>query len=374
MTEASKPRTILLAGGGTGGHIYPNVAIAERLAEHLPQTRVLFLVSNRPGDATIMNKMSYAWTTTCVQPLFSPRRPWRAFSFLLKWWQANREVQELLQRENVRVVITSGGFVSGPALMAAEKLGIGRAMVNLDAVPGKANRRLARCAQEIFTVHESPLLPKAKLIGLPLRKSSLGHDHSQHEARTALGLAPELPTLFITGATHGANSIIETMRALLEDPQSVARLRGWQVFHQCGKYPVEELQAAYDAAGVAAKVTAYCDQMGMAWRAADVAISRAGAGSVAEVWANAVPAIFMPNPFHDDGHQRRNVAPLLACGGSLVVNDENDAQANRHALAPVLNELLADAARREKMRTAMQNHRPADGALQVARWCESFVI
>lgn len=360
-------RTVLFAGGGTGGHIYPNVAIDERLRELAPTLASHFLVSDRPGDASTMESLARAWSASSVRPLPPLRRPWRAFGFYLSWRRAIAQAIELFERERIGVVIATGGFVSGPALVAARELRLPRAMVNLDAVPGIANRRLHRECTVVFTAYESPQLPAAKLVGLPLRRASLMQG-AKEDARERLGLDPQRPLLFVTGATHGAESLIRALMTFVGAPDRAKRLADWHVLHQCGGFDVATLQRAYDDAGVRAKVVAYLSNMGDAWGSADLAVSRAGAGSVAEAWGNATPTIFAPNPYHADGHQRLNAEPLRAAGGAIIVADHIDPERNQGELGRMLLELLGDPARRDMMRTRLERSRPPDGASTVAKW------
>ena len=362
--------TVLFAGGGTGGHIYPNVAMAQRLVARRPDVTPHFLVSRRQGDGDVVNKQGFAWSHSPVRPLPPLSRPWRLLSFFLAWRKAVAETRALLAERDVALVIATGGYVSGPAIVAAHRLGIPRVMVNLDAIPGKANRRLARYTPTIFSVYKTPVLPGATIVGLPLRSASHGHEDPR-AARAALGLDEDMPTLFITGATHGAESVIRAMMAIVARPERAALFAGWQVFHQCGTFDVATLQNAYDDAGITARVVSYCDQMGNAWRAASLAVSRAGAGSVAEAWANAAPTIFLPNPYHSDQHQRHNVEPVVAAGGAVVVTDEIDPQANLSGLGDTLRDLMADSAARDAMHKALRETRPPDGASAVAEWAET---
>jgi UDP-N-acetylglucosamine--N-acetylmuramyl-(pentapeptide) pyrophosphoryl-undecaprenol N-acetylglucosamine transferase len=357
--------TILLAGGGTGGHIYPNVAIAERLAEG-GRARVHFLVSDRPGDAQILERLALAYTASPAKPLPSLRQPRSVLSFASGWRHAVRQVIDLARRERIDVVAT-GGFVSGPAIVAAARLRLPRILVNLDAVPGQANRHLGRISSKVFSTYASPLLPRAERIGLPLRRVSVA-EGTPAQAREHFGLDPELATLFVTGATHGAQSVIEAMMELVAAPERARSFAGWQVFHQCGTFDPEVLGRAYADAGVAARVVAYCDEMGLAYRAADLVVSRAGAGSVAEAWANATPTVFLPNPYHRDQHQRHNAMPMMEAGGAILVVDRVDARRTVADLAPALFGLMGDAARRNAMRSALERTRPRDGAMAVAEF------
>ncbi len=370
--------TILFAGGGTGGHIYPNVAIAERLLEHSAELKPHFLVSNRTGDRQILERLGYSYSASPVQPLPPLSRPWRLLPFFLAWRRAVREARQLLAEQEIAAVIATGGFVSGPAVVAASKRGIPPcALVNLDAIPGVANRRLARYKSEIFTVYDSPVLPGATRIGLPLRRASLFDGESGdgpdavEAARAELSLQPDKPVLFITGATHGAESIIRAMIALIG---SDARgFESWQVFHQCGTFDPAELQKAYDDAGIPARVAPYCDHMGAAWRAASLAISRAGAGSVAEAWANATPTLFLPNPYHRDQHQKHNAQPVVDAGGALMIADRIDPQANMPALRSALESLMGDPGKLEAMRESLVATRPPDGAAAIAKWVKEQI-
>jgi UDP-N-acetylglucosamine--N-acetylmuramyl-(pentapeptide) pyrophosphoryl-undecaprenol N-acetylglucosamine transferase len=371
-----RTHTVLFAGGGTGGHVYPNVAIVERMLDANAAAKVElaphFLVSDRPGDAQTMTKLGWAFTASPVRPLPTPRKPWLAVPFLLAWRRAVRQCRELIRVRSIAAVVASGGFVSGPALVAARELGIPRAMINLDAIPGKANRRLHAACTAVFTAYSTSLLAGARHVGFPLRRASLGSG-DRSEARVRLGLDPDRPVLFVTGATHGAESLIKSMIALADDATRVAELREWQVLHQVGTFDPAIPRAAYERAGLRAVVVAYLDRMGDAWHAADLAVSRAGAGSVAEAWANATPTVFLPNPYHADGHQRANADPLVAAGGAMLVTDHIDAERTLAALGPVLARLVANPTERTAMHDALVRTRPPDGAQALADWLRDVV-
>ncbi len=364
-------RTVLFAGGGTGGHIYPNVGIVEALRARRPDVAVRFLVSDRPGDAKIMDRLGEPFTPSPVRPLPTLRRPWEVVPFTRAWRRGTAQVRGLLREHHVAAVVATGGFVSGPAIVEAARAGLPRAMVNLDAVPGQANRLLVRRCSAVFTAYRSSRLPGARAIGLPMRAASKGAPDPA-AARRALGL-PERPTLLVTGATHGATSVIHAMEALVRRPALVQALSGWHVLHQCGTYDVPGLRRAYEAAGVDATVLDYLDAMGHAWAAADLAVSRAGAGSVAEAWANATPTLFLPNPYHRDQHQRHNAQPMADGGGAVMLTEEIDPERNADLMLPVLLDLLDDRRRREGMRTAARRTCPPDGAAAVAEWLDEVL-
>jgi UDP-N-acetylglucosamine--N-acetylmuramyl-(pentapeptide) pyrophosphoryl-undecaprenol N-acetylglucosamine transferase len=360
---------VLFAGGGTGGHIYPNVAVAERLVSDGLEGPAHFLISDRPGDARIVAQQGYPATAVEVRPLPPPSRPWKLPGFLRAWRSAVNKVGRLLIESNIGAVVATGGFVSGPAVIAAHRARIPVALVNLDAVPGLANRYLARFADTVFNTYVTPRLPEARPIGLPLRTTATARVPPA-DARRKLGLAPGLNTLFITGATHGGGSMIEAVRRLVADPAMPPALRGWQLLHQCGTHDPAELQADYDAAGITAKVVPYLDDMGMAWAAADLAIARAGAGTVAEAWVNAVPTVFLPNPHHPHQRMGLNTRPLVDAGGALIVDDQLDSSRTATHLGKALADLLQDPGSRAAMRIALERSAPADGSEALAHWVQ----
>lgn len=364
--RAPGQRTILFAGGGTGGHIYPNIGIAQQLAAQR-DVAIHFLVSNRPGDAAILDRFPHPYTASPAVPLPSARRPWKAVNFVAAFRRANKQINRLIEEHDVALVVATGGFVSGPAIVTAARHRLPRVLCNLDAVPGQANRRLSRLCTKVFSTYETPQLRDAERVGLPLRDVSR-HDGDRASAREKVGLDPNLDTLFITGATHGAESIILAMMELIATPKHATHFEGWQVLHQCGTFDVDRLQASYDEANVRAKVVAYCDEMGAAWCASNIAISRAGAGSVAEAWANAIPTIFLPNPYHADQHQRHNAAPLADAGGASLITDHIDAPKTVQSLAPALVELMSDVDRRDTMSAALTKSCPPDGARRIAEY------
>ncbi|MFA9477217.1 glycosyltransferase [Phycisphaerales bacterium AB-hyl4] len=379
--------TVLLAGGGTGGHIFPNAAVLERLREadagEPEKSRVTghFILSRRPLDGQIADGLGVEWTSIVAEPFgLRPRVLWR---FLSGFGEAKRQVRGVIARNGGNpglrgaqpsalgrtVMVATGGFVSGPAVRAAKACSVPVALVNLDAVPGRANAWLAGQVDKVFSVYEHASLRGAERVGLPLRRTAVRGDVEPEQARCELSLLPDRRTLLVTAGSQGAVSINRAMMALCEHDAVRSALRErWQVMHLAGESMRDEVAKAYAAAGIEANVLAFCDTMGLAWRSADLAITRAGAGSVAEAWANRVPSVFLPYPYHKDEHQRLNAQPMVDTGGAVLLRDRVEPTANVSELAPLLGPMLTADDRLMEMRAALDRDPPGDGAQAVADW------
>ncbi|MAE63331.1 MAG: hypothetical protein CMJ18_03590 [Phycisphaeraceae bacterium] len=370
----SRRPTVVFAGGGSGGHIYPNLAICERLLEIDERATSHFLVSTRAIDHRILatpEARRAVANATHLPVMPPPRRPDRIPAWIGAWRRTSRLIGPLIRRDAIDAVIATGGFVSVPAVRAARRAGVPVALVNLDAVPGRANRWMARTAGKVFSACDLDMRPDAERISLPLRRAAVDR-HAASEARARLGLQPDLPTLLVCGGSQGArsvNAMMEVLAGRLPRPERGAA--PWQVLHLTGEADEARLREAYRGAGRTAVVMAFLDEMGLAWSSADLAISRAGASSVAEVRAHGVPTIFMPYPHHRDRHQWHNAAPLVDAGGAVVVDDVADPEAGAVHVLKTLEPLMADNQRRDDMSAALRRDPPPDAAMTVARWAAS---
>lgn len=295
-------------------------------------------------------------------------RPTRLPGMLLRWRRSRVLVRRLLQQQHhAAAMVATGGFVSVPAVAAAVAGQIPTLLVNLDAVPGKANRLAARGPVMRFSAFDlDPALGwQYERIGLPLRRVAIGPD-DQAEARRKLGLDPDTPTLLIVGGSQGAASLNQLAAELLRRPGFREAITAWQVLHLTGAGQDTAMASMWHDARVTAVVQPFCHTMGLAWRAADLAITRAGAGSVAEAWVNATPCAFFPYPGHADQHQRLNAQPMVDVGGAVLCMDAADPVANADAHEPALTTLLTDGPRRAAMQQALARSQPADGAHAIA--------
>ncbi len=363
--------TYIFAGGGTGGHIYPALAIAEHLARLEPDAEFKFIVSEREIDRQILSQSDLRGMIPHFVTI--PALPFAGgISGLLKfrkaWKPSVTQCGELIKtaKSHGRThLVAMGGFVAAPAAAAAKAAGVPVTLVNIDAVPGKANRLIARDAARVLTTYKVDASPSWQQIP-PIVRSIAIAPASQEDCRRKLGLRPDALTLLVTGASQGARTINNAVVLYAQAHADDLRAKGIQIIHQTGAGEDEGARLGYQTADLPFVVRPFFKEMGLIWGAADAAIGRAGAGTVAEAWANAVPTIFMPYPHHNDEHQRHNAQLLVDAGGAVVVEDQIDARANLAALEKVLPSFL-DRTSMLSRRKALRALPPPDGAKQVAQ-------
>ena len=360
-------RTIAFAGGGSGGHLSPGLAIAERMVEAAPGVRPLFLCSTRAIDAQMLGDAGVQY-----RPIPAEGFSWKPgglLKFARGYVRGMQVARRVLREEGVEHVVSLGGFVTGPVTAAASALGIPITLVNLDATPGRANRVAARRAQRVISACETPGLPKfaEAIVGMPLRRGAMA-PAGRAECRGQLGLDPVRPCLLVTGASQGASSLNAFMVAFALKHRAL--LAHWQVLHLAGPKSspsAAEIDAAYARAGVKALVLPFLNEMGLAWGAAELALSRAGANSVAEAEANGVPTVFVPYPYHRDLHQEANAAPLVKAGAAVLAYDRLDVAVNMKSIGEPLEALLSDGRIRDEMENALRARPQVDAADAIAR-------
>jgi UDP-N-acetylglucosamine--N-acetylmuramyl-(pentapeptide) pyrophosphoryl-undecaprenol N-acetylglucosamine transferase len=366
---AMKAPLFVFAGGGTGGHLYPALAIWEELADLLPGARAVFVCSSRAVDAEVLGGAGVEFVATRANyPSVRPRQLWR---FVSGWPASVRAAREVMQRHARETggpvhVVTLGGFVAAPAVQAARVERAPVTLVNIDAVPGRANRWIARHAQQAFTTVADARFPRWQLVAPVVRRAARSA-LTRAQAREQLGLPASGRVLLVTGGSLGARSLNQMMEALCQHTGNP--LECWHVLHQTGHADdSERLRGAYTRADLEATVVERTAQLPVWWAAADVALSRAGAGAVAEAWSTGTPTVFAPYPYHKDQHQRLNARQLVQAGAAVVGSDRVDPHANLTGeLGEHLVRLLTDEPSLEAMRVRAQNLGPADGAVCIAK-------
>ncbi|RNC82434.1 MAG: UDP-N-acetylglucosamine--N-acetylmuramyl-(pentapeptide) pyrophosphoryl-undecaprenol N-acetylglucosamine transferase [Phycisphaera sp.] len=362
---------VVFAGGGTGGHIQPNLAIAEQLAVLIPESvRGTFVTSERSIDAKVLadeaiEGLGFDQLVSPAKPI--AMKPMALARFVLNWGGSvragRRAIRELKETCDRVVVVSTGGFVSPGVAMGARAEGVPSVLVNLDAVPGKANRLMQRWATRQLT---SAPTSDARLERIaPIVRRRMLDPPSQEEARAHFGFDVSRHTLLVTGGSQGAQSVNDFVVRALKELKGDVDLASWQVIHQCGKDAEESLTERYDALGVPAWVGAYIERMDLAFAASDAAVTRGGAGTIADLWATRTPALVLPYPYHTDEHQKVNAKELAEAGGVSVGSDRIEPGANVRENLEKLRKLLNPDSRRE-MSVAIKGLGAADGARSVA--------
>lgn len=348
--------TVVFAGGGTGGHLYPAIAIADALRD---RARIAFVGTADRLEASIVPRAGYELHTIASRPL--PRRP---SPKLLHTIAANAKgtVQSLrlLAAKRPDIVIATGGYVAFPVALAARI----RRMLHLSAAPlvllepnaepGLTNRMLAPIVDEVWGASQAParrLAGKYRVTGVPVR-ATLRTLPERGIAMARLGLDPARKTLVVMGGSQGARSINDAVVRLV-DASTVPD--GWQIFALTGRDEFQRVGARLPHA------RAYLDDMADAYAAADLLLTRAGASTLGELAALGKPAILVPYPHAAEGHQATNAARFEAAGAAVVLTDERLREGD---LAAVLSQTV-DERRLASLASAAARLRGSDPLLAI---------
>ncbi|MFW6108216.1 MAG: undecaprenyldiphospho-muramoylpentapeptide beta-N-acetylglucosaminyltransferase [bacterium] len=308
---------IAFAGGGTGGHLFPGLSLAQELHRRDPAGHLLFLCTDRDGT---YGGLTEPWLEVAVLPGSNQGALPRRLAGLLP--AAGGALRQLL-RFRPDLVVGLGGYGSLAPVLCARVLGIPSLLLEQNVVPGRANRLLARLADEVAcqwaeSARYFDPRRKVSVTGNPIRTGIRRAPRA--EAAAALGLDPSAPTLLVMGGSQGArplnNRIVDALPHFAEAGLPV------QFVHLAGRADRERVAAAYAEQGLRAAVRGFLDDMALAYGACDLALSRAGGTSIAELTALGIPALLVPLPHAADDHQRLNARVLEYQGAALVVEQD----------------------------------------------------
>ncbi len=311
---------LIIAAGGTGGHLFPGISVAEFLKKRDPGGEVLFVGSGRPIERDIFGRQGVRYEMLEVGRIKGAGMIDRFKTILglpVAVWAASR----LLQRFRPDVVLGIGGYSSGPVLLAAKMKGIPGAVLEPNAIPGFTNRLLGHLVDRVFVAFEKAgsyfSIKKVRQTGTPVRASltAIGRGRRETIEQTKSGVF----TLLILGGSQGARSLNQAVVAAL--PQwGGGRFR---IIHQTGAHDIESIRTSYKGCPLDHRVEAflYSEELEAAYREADLAVCRAGASTMAELIETATPSLLVPYPFAADDHQSWNAMALSQEGGAEVLKD-----------------------------------------------------
>ncbi|MDQ3505537.1 MAG: undecaprenyldiphospho-muramoylpentapeptide beta-N-acetylglucosaminyltransferase [Actinomycetota bacterium] len=354
-----KGRRIVLAGGGTGGHIEPMLAVADALRAAEPDATLTCIGTGRGLEVDLVPARGYE--LALIPPVPLPRKPTLDLLRVpVRLWRAVAAAGAILRERRAQALVGFGGYVALPVYLAARRARIPIVVHEQNAVPGLANRVAARFADVVAVTFPGTPLRRAQVVGMPLRPEIAHLDRSalRDTARSHFGLAPDRPCLLVFGGSQGARSLNTAVTGAVRP----LRDNGIQILHATGPKNLPAETAAGPPDAVPYVVLPYLQRMDLAYAAADLALCRAGAVTCAELAAVGLPAVFVPLPI-GNGEQRRNAVPVVEAGGGLVVVD---AALTPDVLLAAVADLLLDESRLRAMSAASARLGHRDGAERMA--------
>lgn len=339
---------LIIACGGTGGHLFPGIAVAQ--AAKARGHEVLVLISEKQIDALATkghDDLKFATLPAIAMP--------RVFSlamlkFLHRFWKTSRECRALIKNHGAHVVLGMGGFTSLAPLYAGRRLKLKTLLHESNAFPGKANRLSAKfCDLILLGLAEcTKFFPagKTRVVGTPLRESLRRHIDPA-EAWSYFNLDPTRKVILVMGGSQGARGVNESVLGALANLDANAV----QLIHLTGPQEFDAVQKAYAESGFRAHVAPFCQRMELAYAVATLCISRAGASSLTELSAFGLPSILIPYPHAADDHQTKNANVFVQAQAAVMVQ-ERDLSGAR--LATLIHDLLKDEAVRSSLSTNMR--------------------
>ena len=332
---------VIIAGGGTGGHIFPAISVAEEILKRSGTNEVLFAGTKKGLENELLSKRGYRVEHISAQGI-KGKGVKKSIAALLSACKGVSDSMALIKGFRPDVVLGVGGYVSGPMVLAAALRGVPTAICEQNSYPGVTNRILGRFVKRVFATFEESVrfFPRGKVVitGNPIRDDILRVKSIKEDTATV--------TILVFGGSQGAHKLNESV------PEAIARLGGAdiRVIHQTGDKDYEPVKNAYTGHRIDARVLRFIDDMAGAYGEADFIIGRSGAGTVAEITALGKPSLLIPYPFATNNHQLENARVLERAGAAVIVEDRDAGPGNLYA---ALTKLL----QKDKLTTMASNAR-----------------
>lgn len=339
--EQNRPLRVIVSGGGTGGHIFPAVSIANAVKRQHPEAEILFVGAEGRMEMQRVPAAGYKIIGLPVRGLVRPLWSLKNIGVMFDFLRSKRKVKAIIQDFQPQVAVGVGGYASAPTLNAAYSMGIPCLIQEQNSYAGVTNRSLAKKAQKICVAYSGMerFFPADKIImtGNPVRQNLLENQTSQEEARQSFGLEPDKKTVLIVGGSLGARTVNESVLAHLDD----IRKSNVQFIWQTGKYYSQSISEALEKSEAVPnlKVMDFIGCMDYAYAAADLVVSRAGASSISELCLLGKPCVLVPSPNVAEDHQTQNALALSSKDAAIFVADkEAKEKLVQTALATVTND------------------------------------
>lgn len=367
--DASDDLRIVIAGGGTGGHLYPGLALAEKFREIVPNTKVVFVGTDRGLETRVVPEQGYELLILPVRGLLR-KVTWQNLLAPFRLAYSILKCVRFFRQFRPHLVIGTGGFVSGPALLAAGLLKIPRVVQEQNNYPGLVNRRLGDKVEAVFlTFENSKQYFRAQknlfVFGNPIRGSLL--TATKTESYHFFGLDEHKKTVLIFGGSQGAKKLNEVMQAALP---SLLLLKDVQMIWSAGQAWYQKIVQNVDTSAAHLKIVPYLEAIGKAFAIADLAVCRAGASTISELVTCGIPAIYVPFPFATADHQTANARAVVESGGGELIH-EKDLSAS--LIYAHIERLLSDEERLRSMALAAKKMSMHSAAEQITRECLKII-
>jgi len=356
------PPKIIISGGGTGGHVFPAIAIADALKARQPESRILFVGALGRMEMDRVPKAGYEIVGLPIAGL-QRRLTTKNLSFPFKLLASLRKARKIVSEFQPQVAVGVGGYASGPVLRSAASRGVPTLVQEQNSFLGITNRILAKKATAVCVAYPdmNKWFPDHKIIltGNPVRKEVLDFAGKREEAAKAFGLSPDKTTVLVVGGSLGARTINESVENLLE----MFHAGEFQMIWQTGKHYADRAQNAVRARNLANVVaTPFIERMDLAYAMADLVVSRAGAMSVSELTLAGKPSILIPSPNVAEDHQTKNAKALADRDAAVLIPDD----AAKRKLPEVLSKILGDASWRARLSENAKTLALPDAAEKIA--------
>ncbi len=365
-----KLERVIISGGGTGGHIFPAIAIADEIKKRFPTCHILFVGAEGKMEMDRVPKAGYKIKGLPIQgfqrkfTISNLKLPFKIIQSLLK-------ARKIIKDFRPQLVIGVGGYASGPTLKMANFIGIPTLLQEQNSYPGKTNKLLAQKAAAICTAYPNMdrFFPKEKiqLTGNPVRSDMVDIENKREQAIIHFKLDSSKPTILVIGGSLGAKTLNKSIKHGMEKIDSA----GVQVIWQCGRLYHADLSISVSRRNLPSiHLHQFIDRMDLAYAVADVVISRAGAISVSELCIVAKPTILVPSPNVAEDHQTKNAMALVEANAAVYVKDAE----SRNTLVQTTLDLISDSSKKFKLSEEIQKFGKPNATKEIVDCCESIAI